>query len=104
MSEIFAALQAEIASVTIARRVGRIAELVSEWLATKPKPSSASWNMSNGIDTASSKPYSLPPSPFAPDFRRCHEPVGDFPEVDIGLKWLGVRVFTAFGSGLSPIL
>ena len=45
-----------------------------------------------------------PPSPFAPDFRRCHQPVGDFPEVDIGLKWLGVRLFTAFGSGLSPIL
>ncbi|HWS77691.1 MAG TPA: phospholipase D family protein [Thermomonas sp.] len=45
-----------------------------------------------------------PPSPFAPDFRNCHEPVGDFPEVDLGLKWLGVRVFTAFGSGLSPIL
>jgi len=45
-----------------------------------------------------------PPSPFAPDFRGCHQPAGDFPEVDIGLKWLGVRVFTAFGSGLSPIL
>ncbi|TLX22781.1 phospholipase D family protein [Thermomonas fusca] len=45
-----------------------------------------------------------PPSPFAPEFRRCNKPVGDFPEVDIGLKWLGVRAFTAFGSGLSPIL
>ena len=45
-----------------------------------------------------------PPSPFSSDFRRCHEPVGDFPEVDMGLKWLGVRVFTAFGSGLAPIL
>ena len=45
-----------------------------------------------------------PPSPFDPDFRRCHEPVGDFPEVDLGLKSLGVRVFTAFGSGLAPIL
>ncbi len=45
-----------------------------------------------------------PPSPFDPDFRRCHEPVGDFPEVDLGLKWLGVRLFTAFGSGLAPIL
>jgi phosphatidylserine/phosphatidylglycerophosphate/cardiolipin synthase-like enzyme len=45
-----------------------------------------------------------PPSPFATDFRRCHKPVGDFPEVDLGLKWLGVRVFTAFGSGLAPIL
>ena len=45
-----------------------------------------------------------PPSPFAADFRRCHKAVGDFPEVDLGLKWLGVRVFTAFGSGLAPIL
>ena len=45
-----------------------------------------------------------PPSPFDPAFRGCHRPVGDSPEVDIGLKWLGVRVFTAFGSGLSPIL
>ena len=44
------------------------------------------------------------PSPFDPQFRRCHRPVGDFPEVDLGLKWLGVRVFTAFGAGLSPIL
>ena len=45
-----------------------------------------------------------PPSPFAADFRRCHKALGDFPEVDLGLKWLGVRVFTAFGSGLAPIL
>ena len=45
-----------------------------------------------------------PPSPFDPAFRGCHRPVGNSPEVDIGLKWLGVRVFTAFGSGLSPIL
>ena len=49
-------------------------------------------------------PTVQPPSPFAKDFRRCNHPVGDFPEVDLGLKWLGVRVFTAFGSGLSPIL
>ena len=45
-----------------------------------------------------------PPSPFSPEFRACHVPVGDFPEVDLGLKWLGVRLFTAFGSGLAPIL
>lgn len=45
-----------------------------------------------------------PPSPFDKDFRRCHRPVGPFPEVDVGLKRLGVRIFTAFGSGLSPIL
>ena len=49
-------------------------------------------------------PTALPPSPFAADFRACNRPVGDFPEVDLGLKWLGVRIFTAFGSGLSPIL
>jgi phosphatidylserine/phosphatidylglycerophosphate/cardiolipin synthase-like enzyme len=49
-------------------------------------------------------PTRVPPSPFAPDFRRCNQPVGDFPEVDIGLKWLGLRLFTAFGSGLAPIL
>ncbi len=42
--------------------------------------------------------------PFDPDFHRCNHPAGDFPEVDLGLKWLGVRLFTAFGSGLSPIL
>ncbi len=45
-----------------------------------------------------------PPSPFAANFRACHKPVGDFPQVDLGLKWLGVRLFTAFGSGLAPIL
>ncbi len=44
------------------------------------------------------------PSPFAANFRSCHTPVGDFPDVDLGPKWLGVRVFTAFGSGLAPIL
>ena len=43
-------------------------------------------------------------SPFDPRFRECHEPVGDFPEVDLGLKWLGVRTFMAFGGGLAPIL
>lgn len=45
-----------------------------------------------------------PVSPFDPRFRDCHEPVGDFPEVALGLKWLGVRTFMAFGGGLAPIL
>ena len=45
-----------------------------------------------------------PLSPFDADFRRCHQPVGEFPEVDLGPKRLGVRLFTAFGAGLSPIL
>ena len=45
-----------------------------------------------------------PPSPFDPGFRACHEPVGDFPEVNLGLRTLLTRIFTAFGAGLVPIL
>nr|MBP6797610.1 phospholipase D family protein [Luteimonas sp.] len=45
-----------------------------------------------------------PRSPFDPDFRACYEPVGDFPEVDIGFRRLLTRIFTAFGAGLAPIL
>ena len=44
----------------------------------------------------------LPPT--SPDFRRCYTPVGDFPEVQMGLKTLMTRIFTAFGAGLAPIL
>jgi phosphatidylserine/phosphatidylglycerophosphate/cardiolipin synthase-like enzyme len=47
-------------------------------------------------------PLPLPPS--APGFRKCYEPVGDFPEVSLGLKSLMTRIFTAFGAGLAPIL
>jgi putative cardiolipin synthase len=39
-----------------------------------------------------------------PRFRTCYEPVGDFPEVDLGFKTLLTRIFTAFGAGLAPIL
>ena len=39
-----------------------------------------------------------------PGFRACYQPVGDFPEVDLGLKGLTTRIFTAFGAGLAPIL
>lgn len=46
----------------------------------------------------------LPLSPNHPGFRDCHTPVGDFPEVDVGLKSLTTRIFTAFGAGLAPIL
>ena len=45
-----------------------------------------------------------PPPPDDPRFRACHEPVGDFPEVRLGLKALLTRIFTAFGAGLAPIL
>ncbi|WP_226467956.1 phospholipase D family protein [Luteimonas panaciterrae] len=47
-------------------------------------------------------PMPLPPND--PNFRRCYEPVGDFPEVKMGLKGLLTRIFTAFGAGLAPIL
>lgn len=46
----------------------------------------------------------LPLSPNDPRFRSCYEPVGDYPEVDLGIKWLSTRIFTAFGAGLAPIL
>jgi phosphatidylserine/phosphatidylglycerophosphate/cardiolipin synthase-like enzyme len=39
-----------------------------------------------------------------PRFRACYRPVGDFPEVNVGLKSLTTRIFTAFGAGLAPIL
>ena len=47
-------------------------------------------------------PMPLPPDD--PRFRACHQPVGDFPEVRIGLKAILTRIFTAFGAGLAPIL
>jgi len=47
-------------------------------------------------------PAPLPPD--APGFRACYVPVGDFPEVSIGLRSLLTRIFTAFGAGLVPIL
>jgi cardiolipin synthase C len=39
-----------------------------------------------------------------PRFRQCYRPVGDFPEVSLGLKGLTTRIVTAFGAGLAPIL
>ena len=35
---------------------------------------------------------------------KCYKPVGDFPEVSLGPKWLFVRMLVAFGGGLVPIL
>ncbi|NUS39279.1 MAG: phospholipase D family protein, partial [Lysobacter sp.] len=45
-----------------------------------------------------------PLSPFDPQFGQCYEAVGDFPEVELGLKPLLTRIFTAFGAGLAPVL
>ncbi len=47
-------------------------------------------------------PGTLPPDD--PGFRECYRPVGDFPEVNMALKGLPTRLFTAFGAGLAPIL
>ena len=47
-------------------------------------------------------PQPLPPGD--PHFRECYRPVGDFPEVSLGLKSLLTRIFTAFGAGLAPVL
>ncbi len=45
------------------------------------------------------------PVPFKhPDFSRCYRDVGDFPEVDMGMKSIYTRILTAFGAGLVPIL
>ena len=46
----------------------------------------------------------MPVPPEHPQFRQCHRPVGDFPEVALGLKSVLTRIVTAFGSGLAPIL
>jgi len=56
--------------------------------------------------------YEFQPGPDCPapmpafdaGFRACHEPVGDFPEVNLGFRTLLTRIFTAFGAGLAPIL
>ncbi|HEY5852030.1 MAG TPA: phospholipase D family protein [Lysobacter sp.] len=45
-----------------------------------------------------------PMLPSDPGFRACYKPVGDFPEVALGLKGITTRIFTAFGAGLAPIL
>ncbi len=47
------------------------------------------------------------PAPLAPNdprFRDCYRGVGDFPEVNLTLKAIMTRIFTAFGAGLSPVM
>lgn len=39
-----------------------------------------------------------------PAFIACAEAVGDFPQVDMGLKGIYTRIITAFGAGFEPIL
>ncbi|QNP39429.1 phospholipase D family protein [Lysobacter solisilvae (ex Woo and Kim 2020)] len=56
--------------------------------------------------------YEFVPGPACPEplprgnpgFSACYRAVGDFPEVNLGLKSVMTRIFTAFGAGLAPIL
>ncbi|HEX7989043.1 MAG TPA: phospholipase D family protein [Stenotrophomonas sp.] len=56
--------------------------------------------------------YAFKPGPDCPQpltrqdprFHSCYTAVGDFPEVNVGPKWVLVRMLTAFGAGLVPIL
>jgi cardiolipin synthase C len=53
--------------------------------------------------------YELKPNcpamlPSNPDFSRCYQPVGDFPDVDLSPKLLYTRLITAFGAGVKGVL
>jgi cardiolipin synthase C len=50
------------------------------------------------------KPNCPPMRPNNPDFSRCYEAVGDFPDVDISPKLLYTRLITAFGAGVQGVL
>ena len=49
-------------------------------------------------------PGCAPVPPTDPQFNTCWTSVGDFPEVQISFRAIAVRVLTAFGAGLAPIL
>lgn len=74
---------------------------ISEWLPVFdlwPMRYATSYEFVQSVDC----PEPLPPDD--PGFRQCYRPVGDFPEVNLALKGLPTRLFTAFGAGLAPIL
>ncbi len=74
---------------------------ISEWLPLFdlwPMRYATSYEFVPGVDC----PGVLPPDD--PGFRQCYRPVGDFPEVNLAMKGLPTRLFTAFGAGLAPIL
>ncbi|WP_425605385.1 phospholipase D family protein [Pseudoxanthomonas putridarboris] len=62
------------------------------------------WRYATSYEFRPSPECPLPVSPKDPAFHRCYVAVGDFPEVNVGAKWLYTRVLTAFGAGLVPIL
>lgn len=62
------------------------------------------WRYASSYEFQPGPECPLPLAPKDPGFHRCYVAVGDFPEVNVGPKWLYTRVLTAFGAGLVPIL
>ena len=62
------------------------------------------WNYATSYEFVPGPACPVPLPRDDPGFRACYRPVGDFPEVSLGLKGLTTRIFTAFGAGLAPIL
>ncbi len=62
------------------------------------------WRYATSYEFRPSPNCPVPVSVKDPQFHRCYVAVGDFPEVNVGPKWLYTRVLTAFGAGLVPIL
>ncbi|KFN44224.1 phospholipase D-like domain-containing protein [Arenimonas oryziterrae] len=50
------------------------------------------------------KPGCTPLPMGHPDFAKCYDAVGDFPEVNLSMKSIYTRILTAFGAGFIPIL
>jgi len=62
------------------------------------------WRYATSYEFVPGPDCPLPVAPNDPAFHQCYQAVGDFPEVNVGPKWLYTRLLTAFGAGLVPIL
>jgi len=62
------------------------------------------WRYSTNYEFVPGPECPHPLLPNDPDFRKCDRDVGNFPEVGVSPKRLYVRILTAFGAGLVPIL
>lgn len=63
-----------------------------------------SWSYATDYAFVPGPSCSLPLEQDDPRFAQCYVPVGDFPDVHVGPKWLFVHMLSAFGAGLVPIL
>lgn len=62
------------------------------------------WRYATVFEYQPSADCPQPLSSRDPGFYACYRALGDFPEVNLGGKWVVVRMLTAFGAGLVPIL